>query len=86
MCNDRCGHNQPRQSKSIRNLLHVAACRAERRRRDIRAAVVVHHAADYGVDGRHAGLAHEQGWSVLGWIAHFRHNREESRRSCKGKD
>lgn len=77
---------QPSKTKTIRDLLNQGSSRAKGRRRDIRAAEVVHDDPHSHINRSHHALAEEQGTGVVSRIPHFCSDREEGTSSSVGKD
>ena len=80
------GRKKTRKCESVADLLHQDTGGSQRRRCDVRSAVVVHDDADGDVDGGHDELAQRQGLEVVLVVLHLGHDVEVSRNTAERKD
>ena len=80
------GRKKTGKRESVANLLHQDTGGSQRRRCDVRSAVVVHNDADGDVDGGHDELAQRQGLEVVLVVLHLGHDVEVSRNTAERED
>jgi hypothetical protein len=80
------GGKQTRKCEPVAHLLHQDTCGSQRRRRDVRSAVVVHDDTDGDVDRGHDKLAQRQGLEVVLLVLHLGHNVEVRRNTAECED
>jgi hypothetical protein len=80
------GGKQTRKCEPVAHLLHHDTGGSQRRRRDVRSAVVVHDDTDGDVDRCHDKLAQRQGLEVVFLVLHLGHNVEVCRNTAECED
>lgn len=86
VCDQESRDNQPGQCKAVADLLQQDAGGAQGRRGDIGATVIVHNNTDRDISDCDDGLADNQRFCVLPWVAHLGDDGEEGWRACISKD
>lgn len=80
------GGKQTRKREPVADLLHQDTSGSQRRRRDVRSAVVVHNNTDGDVDGGHDELTKRQGLEVVLVVLHLGHDVEVGGNATEGED
>lgn len=80
------GNNQTGKSQAVSDSLDQHARRAQRRRGDVRSAIIVNNGSDRNVKRCDGSLTNSKRLVIVLRVAHFRNNVEEARRARIGKD